>query len=546
MVKSLLKLLSVRQTSILSGATVLMVMVFASRFLGLIRDRMLVHQYDSAQAAMFFAAFRLPDLMFQLLIFGALSVAFIPVFTEVLHKEGEKAAFEFANNILNIALLLFGGMAVLAYVFVSPLNSLLVPGFSGEQKAMTDSLTQIMLLGQILLVIGSFFVGISQSFQRFIIPALAPLAYNLGVVLGIWFLAPWFGIMGIAYGVVVGAALHVLVQLPLVNGLGFQYQFSFNFLNRGVKDVVKMMSIRNIGLAVEQINDSVSLALASLISYSSVTLITFAQHLQFVPIGLFGATIAQAALPVLSATKSRGEMENFKSTLLMTIHQILFLTLPATAILVVLRIPVVRLTFGAAQFSWADTVLTGRTLAYLALSIAAQSLIYLLVRAFFALKDTRTPVIVSFMNVIINISLCWIFVRVMHLEVWSLGLAFSVSATASLVGLMWLLDRKLGGLDRRELLEPAGKMLVAAIVAAVALYIPIKALDQLVFDTTRTVNLIILTGIASVFGLAIYLGLVWLFQIKELEAFMMLVKKLRRMNIRPSTSEMANEVAAGE
>lgn len=543
MVKSLIQLLSARQTSILSGATVLMVMVFASRFLGLIRDRLLVHQYDSAQAAVFFAAFRLPDLMFQLLIFGALSVAFIPVFTEVLHRDGEKAAFEFANNILNIALLLFGGLAVVAFIFVSPLNALLVPGFSGEQKQMTDHLTQIMLLGQILLVIGSFFVGISQSFQRFIIPALAPLAYNIGVLIGIIFLAPWFGILGVAYGVVIGAALHVLVQLPMVNGLGFRYRFSLDFLNHGVKDVVKMMSVRNIGLAVEQINDSVSLALASLISYSSVTLITFAQHLQFVPIGLFGATIAQAALPVLSGARSRGEMESFKMTLLTTIHQILFLTLPSAAILIVLRIPVVRLVFGASQFSWIDTVLTGRTVALLALSIAAQSLIFLLVRAFFALKDTKTPVAVSFVNVTINISLCWIFVQILHWDVWALGLAFTISANTSLILLMFLLDRRLGGLGRRQLLMPAAKMLLAAVVAAVALYIPIKALDQLVFDTTKTINLMILTGIASVFGLGVYLLLVWLFKIRELETFLTLIKKLRRMNAKPNSGEMANEVA---
>lgn len=523
----------------------LMVMVFASRFLGLIRDRLLVHQYDSAQAAVFFAAFRLPDLMFQLLIFGALSVAFIPVFSDVLHKDGEKEAFEFANNILNISLLLFGGIAIVAFIFVSPLNSLLVPGFSGEQKQTTDHLTQIMLLGQILLVIGSFFVGISQSFQRFIVPALAPLAYNIGVLIGILFLAPWFGILGVAYGVVIGAGLHVLVQMPLVNGLGFRYRFSLDFWNRGVRDVVKMMSIRNIGLAVEQINDSVSLALASLISYSSVTLITFAQHLQFVPIGLFGATMAQAALPVLSAARSRGEMDNFKSTLLTTIHQILFLTLPAAAILIVLRIPVVRLTFGAAQFSWIDTVLTGRTVALLALSIAAQSLIFLLVRAFFAIKDTRTPVLVSFVNVAINISLCWLFVQIWHLDVWSLGLAFSVSANVSLILLMVLLDRRLGGLDRRLLLGPAAKMFLSAAVAAIALYIPIKALDQLVFDTTRTVNLMLLTGIASAFGLGVYLFLVWLFKIRELETFLMLIKKLRRMKAKPNATEMSDEVAGG-
>ncbi|KKQ79212.1 MAG: Virulence factor MVIN family protein, partial [Candidatus Daviesbacteria bacterium GW2011_GWA1_38_7] len=168
MVKNLLNMLSSRQNSILSGASILMVAVFASKFLGLIRDRLLVRNFSSAEAAIFFAAFRLPDLMFQLLIFGALSVAFIPIFTEHLNKEGESEAFDFANSILNLSLVAFLILGTIAFIFIGPLNSLLIPGFAGEQKIQTDSLSRIILLGQILLVIGAFFVGIAQSFQRFI------------------------------------------------------------------------------------------------------------------------------------------------------------------------------------------------------------------------------------------------------------------------------------------------------------------------------------------------------------------------------------------
>lgn len=542
MVKSIIQILGARQNSILTSATILMAMVFASRFLGLIRARLLVHQFDTSEAAIFFAAFKLPDLLFQLLIFGALSVAFIPVFTEVLHQDGKDQAFKFANNILNLSLIFFGFACVLAFVFVSELNSLIVPGFSGEQKVLTDQLTQIMLFGQILLVVGSFFVGIAQSFQRFVVSALAPIFYNFGVILGIIFLGPVFGLSGVAYGVVVGAAMHVLVQLPLMNSLGYRYTLSFDFFSSKVKEVVKMISFRNIGLAVEQVNDAVGVALASLISASSITMLTFAQYLQFVPIGLFGATIAQAALPVLSGVRSRGEMENFKSTLASTTLQVLFLTLPATAILIVLRIPVVRLVYGASQFGWTDTVLTGKTLAFLSVSVAAQSLIFLYVRAFFALKDTKTPVLASFFNVAVNISLSMLFVRVWKLDVWSLGAAFTTSALVSFLVLLILLDKKLGGFDKKALLLPAGKMVVAATVAAVALYIPIKALDQLVFDTTKTINLLILTGIASFFGMGVYLLLVWMFRIKELNTFVELIKRIGRLKMKVPSKEIVNEV----
>lgn len=519
-----------------------MLTVFASKFLGLIRDRLLVYHFDTAHAAIYFAAFKLPDLMFQLLIFGALSVAFIPVFTDRLHKEGEKEAFDFASNILNLSLLLFAIVTIGAFFLTDQLNSLLIPGFSGAQKILTNQLTQLILLGQILLVIGSFFIGISQSYQRFIAPSLAPLMYNVGIIIGIVFLSPFLGIMGPGVGVIIGAALHVIVQLPLINSLGFRYKFSFNFFNSGVREVVKLMSIRNIGLAVEQLNDAVGVALASLVSYSSVTILTFAQHLQTVPIGLFGVNIAQAALPILAKEQAMGEKEEFKSTILTTMHQILFLVLPATVFLIVLRIPIVRLVFGASQFNWDDTVLTGRTLAFLAVGLSAQSVIQLLVRSFYALKDTKTPVVVSFITVFGNISLSMLFIKVMHLQVWSLGVSYSVATVISFFLLLFFLNRKVGGFEEKDLLFPAAKMVFASFVAAIALYIPMKALDQLIFDTTKTVNLLLLTGVASIIGIGIYLLLVWIFKVKELYAYGSLLKKLSRLSPRVRTDEVVTEV----
>lgn len=540
MVKNLLSLLAIRQNSILSGASILMLTVFASKFLGLIRDRLLVHNFNTSDAAIFFAAFKLPDLMFQLLIFGTLSVAFIPIFTDYLHSKGEKEAFNFASNILNLSLLVFGLVAIIAFIFAPFFNSLLVPGFGGLQKDLTDELTRVILFSEIFLVMGSFFIGVAQSYQRFIIPSLAPLFYNAGIIFGIAFLSR-LGIIGPALGVLIGSFLHVAIQIPLINSLGFKHSWSFDFFNSGVREIFRLMSMRNISLIAEQIADAVGIALASLVSYSSVTILTFSQHLQAVPIGLFGATIAQAALPVLAREQARGETESFKRTLLTTIHQILFLTLPAAAILVVLRIPVVRLVFGASQFNWSDTVLTGRTVAFLSVGLAAQSVILLLVRSFYALKDTKTPVFVSVSTVILNILLSFIFVKLLFWDVWSLGLAYSITTITSLILLLYFLYYKIGKFNLHLLFEPALKMLVAASTAAVALYIPIKALDQLVFDTTKTINLLILTGIASAFGLGIYILLVWLMEVKELSTYVELLKKIARLQTKVKSKEIVQE-----
>ena len=234
-------------------------------------------------------------------------------------------------------------------------------------------------------------------------------------------------------------------------------------------------------------------------------------------------------------------MEQFKITLLTTMHQILFLTLPAASILIILRIPVVRLVFGASQFNWADTVLTGRTVAFLAAGLAAQSVILLLVRSFYAIKDTRTPVLVSIVTVIINILLSLFFTVILKMDVWGLGVAYAISTNISLVMLIVFLHNKIGGFNMDNFVVPAFKMSVAATIAAIALYIPMKALDQLVFDTTRTINLIILTGIASFFGLSIYLILVWLMRVRELHTYIELLKKFGRMKVLFPTKEIVND-----
>jgi putative peptidoglycan lipid II flippase len=542
MVNSILNLLATRQTTILSGAFILMATMILSKALGLVRDRLLAHIFPTDTVAIFFAAFGLPDLIFQIFVFGALSVAFIPVFTEYYEGKGKTEAFRLASSILNLSLLILITLSVIIYIFADYIiGNFIVPGFTTEQKMEVATLTKVILIGQIILAVGSFFIGILQSFQRFIFPALAGVFYNIGIILGIIIFSSSLGIMGAAVGVIIGALLHVLIQLPLVLSMGFKWRFRKNIMHDGVKDIVKLMSVRTIGLAAEQINDRVAIALASLISTSSVTYLTFAQHLQVVPIGLFGTTLAQAALPVMSYERARGRIDEFKTTLLTTMHQILFLALPATAILMVLRIPSVRLIFGASQFDWEATVLTGRTLSFLAIGLSAQAVSLLFIRGFYALKDTKTPVIVSLITVTTNIVLSIYFTQYLKLEVWSLGLAFSISTIISGLLLFITLHFKVGKFNLNQALTPFLKMLMATIIMGVALYIPIKLLDQVIFDTTKVVGLVILTGLASSFALAVYLILVWYLKVKELNTYVALLKKVGKIQEHIKSKEVTQE-----
>lgn len=542
MVKNLFSLIYSRQTSILSGAAIIMATMVLSKILGLIRDRLLAHVFTPDKIDIFWAAFRLPDLIFQIVILGALSIAFIPVFTEHLEGKGKENAFGLARAILSVALAIFIVVTILVFIFAQQIiSSVIAPGFNTERQMQVVTLTRIILFGQIILVFGSFFIGILQSFQRFIIPAIAPVFYNLGIILGIVLLSKSQGIMGAAFGVVLGALLHALVQLPLVWSMGFRFKFPLNFFHPGVKEIVRLMSVRTFGLAAEQINETVGLALASLASIGSVTYLTFAQHLQVVPIGLFGATLAQAALPVLSSERARGRIEEFKITLLTTMHQILFLALPAAAILIVIKIPVVRLVFGASQFDWKATVLTGATLAYLSIGLAAQAISLLLVRGFYALKDTKTPVVVSFIVVALNIILSVYFITILKLDVWSIGLANSVAAILSATLLFWALHFKIGKFNLKAVLVPLCKMLMATIIMGVALYVPIKLLDQVIFDTTRTINLLILTGISSIFALSVYIVLVWFLKVRELKTYSDLIRRVAKFQPKIKSEEILPE-----
>ncbi|MBI4038838.1 murein biosynthesis integral membrane protein MurJ [Candidatus Daviesbacteria bacterium] len=543
MVKNLFSLLYSRQTSILSAATVIATTLMFSKILGLIRDRLLAHVFSPDKIDIFWAAFRLPDLIFQIVILGALSVAFIPVFTEHFENKGKEDAFEMAGAVLNVFLTIFILATILIFILAQPIISYIIaPGFSPERQMQVVVLTRVILFGQIILVLGSFFIGILQSFQRFIIPALAPLFYNLGIILGIVFLSKSFGIMGPALGVVLGAILHASVQLPLVWAMGFRFNMSLTFFHPGVKEISKLMSVRTLGLAAEQINETVGLALASLASIGSVTYLTFAQHLQVVPIGLFGATLAQAALPVLSSERARGRIEEFKITILTTLHQILFLTLPATAILIVIRIPVVRLVFGASQFNWEATVLTGATVALLAVGLSAQAISLLLVRGFYALKDTKTPVAVSLVVVMLNIILSLYFIVSLKLDVWAIGAANSIASILSAILLFLTLHFKIGKFNLKIVIAPLLKMLMATVIMGMALYIPIKLLDQVIFDTTKTINLIVLTGVSSIFALSIYVTVVWFLKVRELDTYVELLRKLSKFQTKLKSKEVLPEI----
>lgn len=524
-----LSILLRRQTNILSAAFVIMATVVFSQILGLVRQRLLVGIFGASNVlGVYLASARLPDLLFQVIIAGALSSAFIPVFSDFLAKGKEKEAQKMASVLLTISLLVFFFVSMVLFIFAPFCLRImnLGTGFTSEQMSLMSNLMRIVIVSQFLFIVATFFSALLQSYNHFFVPGFAAALYNLGIIIGILIFAPFASIYAPAIGMTLGGFLFIMAQLFLVRSLGFRFRPSLAFRTPGVVQVFKLMWPRTISLAIFQMGSVVTVTLVSFLPSSGRNYVIFdyAQTLVFAPVVLFGQTIAQAAFPVLSREKDK--LDDFKTTFVTSFNQLLYLVLPFSVLFLVLRVPIVRLVFGVAQFDWPATVLTGRTLAFFSISIFAQALTYLVARGFYALHDTKNPLIVGTITTIIMIGLGALLIMEYHMGVEGIAFAYSIASILNLLILMWVLDKKVGGFPKRSLLFGNAKIFAASICTGFALYIPIKLLDRLVFDTTRTLDLLILTGISSLAGLSLYLFLTWFFNVKEASTFLLLFRKI--------------------
>jgi len=518
------KFLQTEHKSILSAAFVIAASYLASALLGLVRNHLLAARFFGGMEAdldVYFAAFVLPDTIFQLLVVGAVSAAFIPVFQDHLARSKAEAAHLANAALTTISLILFALTTVLI-IFARPVAGLLAH-YSPDKLDLMANLIRIMALAQILFTLSAFLTGILQAQRRFLIPAVAPLLYNLGTIIGIYFFSARFGIYAAAFGVVLGAFFHVLVQLPLVAHLGFTPRPVIHPRHPGVLTMLRLMPPRALALGLDQIERWVAVNLTSLLTAGSLSIFNFARQLYALPVSLFGVSLSQASFPSLAAEAAHSDLTKFKQTLAKSLSQIFFFALPASILVLVLRIPLVRLAFGARTFPWEATLLTGRSLAFLALSIAPLAVTQVLVRAFHALKDTRRPLYVGALTMIIFTLSATYASRSLGYGVLGITAAMSLGNYLDFLFLYLLLRRRIGTLAIARRLT---KMIIASAATAFALWLPMRLLDQFVFDTTRTLPLIVLTLIVSLVGFLVYLIFCRILRIEELTDVAALVKKL--------------------
>lgn len=567
-----------KSNSISSGAIIIASFAVLSKILGLARYSLIASKFGTGPIAdSYLAAFRIPDFIYGIMVLGALSTAFIPVFLDlhdknkiskdvgpqdlsvesseeglasvnidhqkqlssavavnqpkvkllsrfkrIINQGKEPPYWELTNTLLNTLLIILLITSGIIWIFAPFLTAKLVPGFDAERLALTVKLTRIMLLSPIIFAVSNIFGSILQAFRRFTLFAAAPVMYNLGIICGILLGYPLFGPIGLAYGVILGAILHLLIQMPQVFQMGFCWRPILAWQSAGFKRVFRLILPRALALSANQVNNLVNTFLASGLAAGSVAVFYNAYDLQSLPISLIAVSLAVASFPVLGELFTKNNIEDFRHVLFRVIKNILLMMIPLTLFMILLRAQIIRLILGYGKYNWEDTVRTLRIFAVLSISLIAQGLIPILARAFYAREDTRTPVLISLVSIGLNIILAFILVR--FYDLLGLAIAFSIASTANCVLLWLVLNRQIKGMFDPKIVKIILKYAVAAGIGGCALYINLYLIAALI-GTERVWSLLIQTSFSFLIGAGAYLAALW---ILGEEAAVGLLQKARR------------------
>jgi putative peptidoglycan lipid II flippase len=516
-----------RLSVVVTASLILVAGNLASRVLGWARLAIIGAQFGtSRELDAYLAAFRIPDTIFQLVVAGTLFTAFIPVFVSYRARDDEAEAWRVASSVVNLVVLSLAVLSLLMALFAPWLVPLVAPGFDAPTTELTVRLTRLMLLSPFFIGLGAVVSAILNGYDEFAVPTLAPLVYNLAIIAAAVFLAPIIGVEALAIGVVVGALGHLLVQLPKLLRLGGRYELIVHLRHPGVVEVARLMAPRTLGLAATQANFIISTALASSLPIGSVTNFNYAFQLSQVPVALVGVSVAVALFPTLSHTAAVGQVGEVRRQVAGSLRIMFFVAAPLTAIMVVLHEPTTAVFYQYGAFGSQAAADTANALLYFSLALFAHSWVQVVARAFYALHDSRTPVIWAVVAVAANIGLMLWLVGPMGVS--GLALALSISSVIEVGGLLWQLHRRLGSIDlggigRAALLATLAATLAGLVMLAGLELVTAAAPGLLTGGLTRIGVLLVLGGA----GTLAYLGGSVLLRIEELPRTWQLLRRLR-------------------
>ena len=493
-----------------AAGTVMVAFVF-SNLIGLARQILVAGAFGtSLEMEAFTAANRVSETIFALVAGGALASSFIPTFTGLLTLKKRAQAWQLASAISNLALIVLTALSLLATFFAPQIvRYLLAPGFASDpaKEALTISLLRLMLPSAVIFGISGLVMGMLNAHQVFFIPALTPAMYPLGIIFGVLVLAPHLGIYGLAWGVLIGSALHLGLQIPSLLRLKGQYTPTLGLKLAPVREVMRLMGPRLLGVAVVQLNFWVNTRLASFQPEGSVVAIQIGFALMLMPQAAIAQSVATAAMPTLSAQYARGEMAELRSTLAASLRGMLLLAIPATVGLILLRQPLVVLLFQRGEFTSHSTELVSWALLWYAAGLIGHCVVEILARAFYALHDTRTPVAIGVatmsLNVLFSIAFSRLFMRLGWAPHGGLALANSLATALEMIGLLVFMRRRLGGLEGKKIIQGSLQAVAAALVMGLGLA------AWLIFTTGRPAWMAVAGGLltgAVLYGVSV-LGL---------------------------------------
>lgn len=471
MINRFKKISTSAQQSIAVGALIVAFFGIASRILGLVRDRILASHYGAGDTLdVYYAAFRLPDLVFELLIAGALGAALIPIFSKLITKKNLADAWDYANGTFILVVSFLALCAVVGMIFAPFLVHLIVPGFPEEKMMQTAHLARVMFISPIFLTASAVLGGVLVSFRRFVLYSIAPLFYNVGIIIGATVFVPKIGLIGLAWGVVFGSFLHFVIHVIAVMRAGFCFHLPnvMPWRNTHVMRTIMLMVPRLFSSASSQISLLLVTFFASTLAAGSLTVFTFANNVQSVVLGLIGVPFAVAAFPVLSNKFAGGDTQAFAGVLSQTLRRILYYAVPLSIIFFVLREQIVRIVYGAGHFNIEDTILTYQVLGILCISLFAQSVIPLLARGFYAMENTKTPLYIALISQSINVIIIVMLIRV--IGIYAIAIAFTCAAVINASLLFMFLHRSIDDHEYRNTLRTAMQILIATFVTFIVTY----------------------------------------------------------------------------
>ncbi len=530
-------ILNAKTKSISFASIILMASYFASAILGLLRDRLLAGRFGTGTLDSYYAAFTIPDFIALILIFGAISAAVIPIFSSYQVKS-RKEALEYVSVILNIFLVFLIVVSFVLIIFAPFLVSLITPGFSESKKELTVLLMRIMFLSPIILGVSNMISSILQVFHKFLITALAPIMYNAGIILGILFLVPWFGLIGLAFGVVLGGVLHLLVQIPSFVHSGFKYQPIFDLKHKGVLKTIKLMLPRSLGLGAAQFNAMVITAIGSTLASGSIAVFNFANNMSTMLTNAIAVSLSTAVFPAMSLAYSKEDKKEFERKFSGAFKQIIFLLIPASVLIFLLRAQIVRVVLGTGRFGWVDTRLTAACLGLFSIGLFAQGLIFVLSKTFYASHNTKIPAAISVVVVVFNILLSLFFVwlfsfsglfldfmqnilklhDVEDIRVVALPLAFSITVILQACLLLFFLYRKLKTFRVEDISKSLSKILIASFIMAVVVFLTRQGLVVLrIVELQTFLGVFLQLVLSGIAGVVFYIFVSYVLRSKELE-----------------------------